>query len=83
MSKIETTVVYKVYGCNDEGKPILWAEFLDLRPACRYAVANYGKIHYNLPEVEQVKYVYDPDFQVVASTTLTIVPAQIHYMNKI
>ena len=35
---MEYTTIYKVYGCNEEGKPILWAEFLDLKLACQYAV---------------------------------------------
>lgn len=80
---MEYTTIYKVYGCNEEGKPILWAEFLDLKLACQYAVANYGKIHYGLPTVDQVTYVYDPEFKVVHSSTLQIEPARIHYMNKI
>lgn len=78
-----TTVIYKVYGCGEEGEPVLWAEFLDLKEACQYAVANNGKIHYGLPSVSQVTYVYDPEFKVVHSSTLQIEPAQIYYMNKI
>jgi hypothetical protein len=80
---MEYTTIYKVYGCNEDGKPILWAEFLDLRPACKYAVAKQGKIHYGLPEVEKHTYCYDPDVQAVSHVSETISPAQIHYMNKI
>ena len=78
-----TTVIYKVYGCDEEGKPILYAEFLDLKEACQYAVAKQGKIHYGLPEVEKHTYCYDPDAQAVSHVSETISPAQIHYMNKI
>ena len=77
------TVIYKVFGCNDEGRPILSAEFLDLKEACQYAVSKYGKIHYNLPEVEKHTYTYDPKHKLVAHKSETIEPAQIHYMNKI
>lgn len=80
---MEYTTIYKVYGCNDEGKPILYAEFLDLKPACRYAVAQHGKIHYNLPEIEKQTYCYDPESQTVSVKTEHIGRAQIYYMNKI
>ncbi len=80
---MEYTTIYKVYGYTADGKPILWAEFLDLKLACQYAVANYGKIHPNLPEVEKTTYVYDPEFKVVHSDTVKIGPELIYYMNKI
>lgn len=77
------TIIYKVYGCDIEGFRILNAEFLDLKEACQYAVAQEGKIHYYLPPVEKCTYVYDPEFKVVHSSTLQIEPARIYYMNKI
>jgi hypothetical protein len=80
---MEYTTIYKVYGCNEEGKPILYAEFLDLKPACRYAVAQHGKIHYNLPEIEKQTYCYDPENQTVSVQAETIEPAQIYYMTKV
>ena len=80
---MEYTTIYKVFGCNEDGNHVLQAEFLDLRPACKYAVAQYGKIHYSLPEVEKHTYCYDPDMQIVSHIFETISPAQIHYMNKI
>lgn len=78
-----TTIIYKVYGCNDEGRPILYAEFLNLKEACYYAVANCGKIHYNLPEIEEQIYTYTEAEQTVSVNTKTIEPARIYYMNKI
>ena len=55
----KVTTIYKVYGCDDGGTPILYAEFLDLLDACSYAVANKGHIHYGLPEVDMHIYTYD------------------------
>lgn len=77
------TTIYKVYGCDTEGYRILKAEFLDLKEACQYAVAQEGKIHYYLPPVEKYTYVYDPETKEVATSHETIEPARIHYMNKI
>lgn len=80
---MEYTTIYKVYGCNEEGKPILYAEFLDLKLACKYAVAKQGKIHYGLPEVEKYTYAYNPKTHNVDTTYEMIKPEQIYYMNKI
>ncbi len=80
---MEYTTIYKVYGCDTGREPILYAEFLDLKSACKYAVAQYGKIHYNLPEVEKHTYFYNPEIHDVVHTMETIKPEQIHYMNKI
>ena len=77
------TTIYKVYGCNDEGTPTLSAEFLDLKEACQYAVAQEGKIHYYLPPVEKYTYVYDTETKEVDISHETIEPARIHYMNQI
>lgn len=80
---MEYTTVYKVYGCNEEGKPILYAEFLNFKYACKYAVANQGKIHYGLPEVKKYTYKYNPKSHTVDTEYETISTAQIYYMNKI
>ena len=80
---MEYTTIYKVYGCDTGGSPVLYAVFSDLKPACKYAVANYGKLHYNLPEIEKQTYCYDPEHQTVSVKAETIKPEQIHYMNKI
>lgn len=77
------TTIYKVYGCDDEGRPILSAEFFDLKEACQYAVSKYGKIHYNLPEVEKHTYTYDQSTGKLEVTRAIIEPAKIHYLNKI
>lgn len=77
------TIFYKVFGCNDEGKPILYAEFLDLKEACQYAVSKQGKIHYGLPEIEKHIYTYDTKSTSVSHNFEKIEPAQIYYMNKI
>jgi len=78
-----TTVIYKVYGCDIEGYRVLNAEFLDLKEACQYAVAQQGKIHYYLPTVEKCTYVYDTETKEVDVSHETIEPARIYYMNKI
>lgn len=80
---METTVIYKVYGCNTSGESILYAEFLNFKLACQYAVANYGKIHYNLPEIEKLTYQYRSETKTVTSSREVIEPAQIYYMNKV
>ena len=80
---MEHTIIYKVYGCNEEGRSWLDAEFLDFKYACQYAVAQYGKIHYNLPKVVKYEYIYDPAAKTVQEKSEEIEPAQIYYMNKI
>lgn len=77
------TTIYKVYGCDTSGSPILYAEFFDFGEACKYAVRNQGKIHYNLPEVEKHSYTYDQSIGKVEATREIIEPARIYYMNKI
>ena len=80
---MEHTTIYKVYGCDTSGTPILYAEFLDFKTACKYAVAQHGKIHYNLPEVDEHIYTYNPETNEVTSEVNHIASAQIYYMNKI
>lgn len=80
---MEYTTIYKVYGCDTGGNRILYAEFLDLKPACQCAVANQWKIHYGLPEVEKHTYQYNEETKTVIADQEVIEPAQIHYMNQI
>lgn len=77
------TTIYKVYGCDEEGKPILYAEFLDEVLACKCAVRNQGKIHYGLPEVVKHSYIYDQSIGKVEDYCEHLEPARIHYMNQI
>lgn len=78
------TEVYKVYGCDEEGRPILYAEFFDFKLACQYAYAQYGKIHYNLPDIEKHTYCYDEKKkELIESRKETVEPDFIRYMNKI
>ena len=76
------TTIYKVYGCTDDGSQIEKAIFTDLVEACYYAVANYGKIHYNLPEIEEQTYYYIPENHTVSVKAEIIEPAQIYYVTK-
>lgn len=80
---MEYTTIYKVYGCNEEGRRFLDAEFLNFKSACRYAAAQYGKIHYNMPEVEKYTYCYDSETNSVEERFEEISTEQIYYMNKI
>lgn len=69
---IRVTTIYKVYGCDDGGSPILYAEFLNIIDACCYAVANRGRIHYGLPTVKVHTYSYDADTQRVSTQYETV-----------
>lgn len=77
------TTIYKVYGRDEKDKPILYAEFFDLKEACRCAVRNQGKIHYGLPEVVKHSYIYDQSIGKVEDYCEHLEPARIHYMNRI
>ena len=55
------TTIYKVYGCNEEGKPILNSEFWDFREACHYAVAQHGKIHLYIQHLKMQEQHYQDD----------------------
>ena len=79
----EYTTVYEVWGCDTGTYPRLDALFIDLKTACTYAVANKGKIHYQLPEVVKKTYVYDPVKQVVDIEQEEIEPAKVYYMTKV
>lgn len=80
---MEYTTIYKVYGCNDEGRRWLDSEFFSFKSACQYAAAQYGKIHSNMPEVVKYIYCYDPETKSVEEKQEEIPEAQIYYMNKI
>ena len=77
------TTIYKVYGRDKEDKPILYAEFFDLKEACKCAVKNQGKIHYSLPEVIKHSYIYDQSTGKLEYYSEYLEPARIHYMNQI
>jgi hypothetical protein len=80
---IQYTTVYEVWGCDTGTYPRMDALFIDLKSACKFAVANEGKIHYHLPEVVKKTYIYDPVKQTVDIQREDIKPGQIYYMNKI
>lgn len=77
---IERTIIYKVYGCDTGGSPTLDAEFLELKSACKYAVANRDKIAHGLPDVEQHTYSYNPSTFEVKSSRKVISPEQIYFI---
>lgn len=79
---IQYTTVYEVWGSEEE-QLILNALFIDLKTACKYAVANRGKIHPQLPEVVKRTYIYDSIKQVITQAQEKIEPAQIYYMDNI
>lgn len=80
---MEYTTVYEVWGCDTGTYPRMDALFLDLKTACKYALANEGKIHYSLPEVRKKTYIYNPVEQTVDIKVEEISTKQIYYMNKI
>ena len=80
---MEYTTVYEVWGCDTGTYPRMDALFIDLKTACKYAVANEGKIHYNMPDVVKKTYVYDTVKQVVSIENEKITLEQIYYMNNI
>ena len=80
---MEYTTIYKVYGCNEEGRAWLDSEFFNFKSACQYAVSQYGKIHYNMPEVVKYTYAYDPKTKSVEEKREEISVEYIYYMNKI
>ena len=80
---MEYTTVYEVWGCDTGAFPRMDALFIDLKTACKFAVANEGKIHYGLPEVVEKTYIYNPKRQTVNTTSERIKPEQIYFMNRI
>ena len=80
---IQYTTVYEVWGCDTGACPRMDALFIDLKTACKFAVANKGKIGYGLPDVVKKTYSYNPKQQTVDIVSERIPTEQIYYMNKI
>ena len=78
----KVTTIYKVYGCDDGGNPILDAEFIDMMDACSYAVANKGRIHYGLPAVDMHIYAYDQVNKKVSCTRARLSPENVYAVAK-
>lgn len=79
----ETWTLYEVWGCDTGTYPVHSATFIDLKTACTYAKANYGRIHYHMPDVYEVTYTLHTDTQLVEKKSKTIPLEQIHYMAQI
>lgn len=79
---LKTITIYKVYGCDDGGSPILYAEFFSKEDACSFAVANKGRIHYGLPKVEMHCYSYDPVKKTVSAQRERLDEKQVRSMAK-
>lgn len=75
---IKHTIIYKVYGCTDDGSPSLYAEFSSVKDACNYAIANRGKIHYGLPEVYKYDYLYNTETGTVTVDSKHLIQEQIY-----
>ena len=80
---MEKLTLYEVYGEDTGCYPVHRGTFINLKDACKYAVANYGKIAYGLPEVSCVTWTYDTENQTMTSTRNKIETAQIYYMNNL
>lgn len=53
------TEIYQVWGEDVEGRPIHAYHFTEVVDACAFAVANKGRIAYQLPSVVKVVTTYD------------------------
>ena len=80
---MEKLTLYEVYGEDTGCYPVHRGTFTDLKDACKYAVANSGKIAYGLPEITCVTWIYDRENQKMTSTRTEIEKSQIYYMNNI
>ncbi|MBO5711563.1 MAG: hypothetical protein J6R47_01880 [Acholeplasmatales bacterium] len=80
---MEKLTLYEVYGEDTGRYPVHRGTFINLKDACRYAVANSGKIAYRLPEVFCVTWEYDRENQKMTSQRNRIESSQIYYMNSI
>lgn len=80
---IERWTLYEVYGCDDEGKPLHDSTFIDLKTACEYAVAQRGKIHFDLPTVVETTFEYDHTRKIVNQICNRVEPGKIYYMNNV
>lgn len=77
---MKVTIIYKVYGCDNGGSPVLDTEFFSAKDACSYATAKRGKIHYGLPQVYEYSYHYDPKTQMVLTNREELTEEQIYAM---
>ena len=80
---MEKLTLYEVYGEDTGCYPVHRGTFIDLKDACRYAVANSGKIAYGLPDVYIVTWEYDRENQKMTSKRSKIETGHIYYMNSI
>ena len=80
---MEKLTLYEVYGEDAGCYPVHRGTFIDLKDACKYAVANSGKIAYGLPEVYSITWAYDRANQKMTSTRNKIESSQVYYMNSI
>ena len=76
--KVKVTTIYKVYSCDDGGRPIENSLFTDFDDARSYAIANKCRIHYGLPVVESHIYTYNPNNQTVSKKVHTIPPERVY-----
>lgn len=82
-ARMEKLTLYEVYGEDNGRYPIHRGTFINLRDACKYAVANSDKITYGLPNVYEVTWSYDRENQEMTCQRDTIKPDMIYYMNSI
>lgn len=80
---METLTLYKVFGEDTGCYPVHRGTFINLKDACKYAVANSGVIAYGLPEVYQENWYYDRHNQKMTSTITKIETGQVYYMNQL
>lgn len=80
LPSLKITIIFKVYGCDMDGRDRLSAEFSDVTDACTYAIAQHGKIHYNLPKVCKHTYCYDKATQTVLTDYEELDQEQIYYL---
>ncbi len=80
---MEKLTLYEVYGEDTGCYPVHRGTFIDFKDACKYAVANSGKIAYGLPEVYAVTWEYDRENQKMTSKRNKIETGHIYYMNSI
>ena len=80
---MEKLTLYEVYGEDTGRYPVHSGTFINLKDACKYAVANSDKIAYGLPNVYEVTWSYDRENQEMTSESNKIESSQIYYMNSI
>ena len=80
---MEKLTLYEVWGEDTGRYPVHRGTFIHLKDACRYAVANSGKLACGLPEVYAVTWEYDRENQKTTSQRNRIESNQIYYMNSI